>query len=255
MFRQYLWVSLFVATSASVNASSLDSAQGTQNSTHVAAAASQQRIDTSATNALSLQGEIEQLQQQVNNLEVYGQHLTALIASQNSEVSSLNAQIDEIKFTRQGIVPLMYQMIADLKQQVQAGMPIKQAQRLERVEKLDTMMVRADVSDAEKYRRILEAHQIELDYGTKLSTYQGEMQLGEQSIEANMLHLGRLSLVARSLDRTQYWAWNAANNQWQALDNHYATDIDHAFSVANKQTAPSLISLPISTPVTTQQEQ
>lgn len=62
----------------------------------------------------------------------------------------------------------MYKMIDGLKNTVKNDKPLRAEQRYQRIEKLETMMTIANVSDAEKYRRILEAYQIELDYGTSL---------------------------------------------------------------------------------------
>jgi hypothetical protein len=228
-------------------ASSLDQAQAIQNKTNNASAASQKVIDKSAETSLALKAEIERLQEEVKNLEIYHDHLAALVESQNKEADSINAQIDEIKYTRQGVVPLMYQMIDGLQVLVEKDVPIKKEQRLERVEKLKAMMTRADVSDAEKYRRILEAYQIEMDYGIKLGVYQGRIELSDSKvIEAEVLHLGRASLVARNLNGTQYWSWNQVANQWQAQDASMKSDLDKAFDIASQQAAPSLITLPVS---------
>jgi len=240
-------LALLLATSASNTlASSLDSAQSIQSKTNAASASSQKRIDVSAEKALTLKAEIEQLKEEVRNLEVYRDHLTALVASQESEVVSLDSQIGEIKSTRQGIVPLMYQMVDGLKEILADDVPIKLEQRQKRVAKLESMMTRADVSDAEKYRRILEAYQIELDYGTKLGLYQGQIVVNGESREADVLYLGRISLVARSLNGTKFWSWDQKSKQWLDIDASLKSDLDKAFSIAAKQTAPSLITLPVS---------
>lgn len=241
-------LALILATSASTTmaANSLDSAQSIQSKTNAASASSQKRIDVSAEKTLTLKAEIEQLEEEVKNLKVYRDHLTALVASQDQEVASLDSQIEEIKSTRQGIVPLMYQMVDGLKQIVAQDVPIKLVQRQERIAKLESMMTRADVSDAEKYRRILEAYQIELDYGTKLGLYQGEISVNDESREADVLYLGRISLVARSLNGSKFWSWDQKSNQWLNVDASLKSELDKAFSIAAKQTAPSLITLPIS---------
>jgi chromosome segregation ATPase len=241
-------LALILATSASTTmaANSFDSAQSIQSKTNAASASSQKRIDVSAEKTLTLKAEIEQLEEEVKNLKVYRDHLTALVASQDQEVTSLDSQIEEIKSTRQGIVPLMYQMVDGLKQIVAQDAPIKLVQRQERIAKLESMMTRADVSDAEKYRRILEAYQIELDYGTKLGLYQGQISVNDESREADVLYLGRISLVARSLNGSKFWSWDQKSNQWLDVDASLKSELDKAFSIAAKQTAPSLITLPVS---------
>ncbi|EGA66243.1 DUF3450 domain-containing protein [Vibrio brasiliensis] len=240
-----LALSLAIASTSSM-AVGLDAAQSIQSKTNAASASSQKRIDASAEKTLTLKAEIEQLQEEVNNLQVYRQHLTSLVNSQQQEVISLERQIDEIKSTRQGIVPLMYQMIDGLKQITAEDVPIKLEQRNQRIAKLEKMMVRADVSDAEKYRRILEAYQIELDYGTKLGLYQGQLSIDGESRQADVLYLGRLSLVARSLNGNSFWAWDQNAKQWSEVDPSMKSELDKAFSMAAKQVAPSLITLPVS---------
>ncbi|WP_162046275.1 DUF3450 domain-containing protein [Vibrio taketomensis] len=240
-------LAMFVAAAISpVSASSLDSAQAIQNKTNASSVVSQQRIDKSADAALSLQAEIEQLQEEVKNLEVYQAHLKALVANQGEEMTSISSQIEDIKITRQGVVPLMYQMIDGLKQIVKQDAPIKIEQRQERIAKLEALMPRADVSDAEKYRRILEAYQIEMDYGTKLGIYQGQIDLNGEIREADVLHLGRIALVARSLNGSTFWSWDKKQNRWIEVDSSMKAELDKAFAVASKQVAPSLITLPVS---------
>ncbi|EEY38496.1 DUF3450 domain-containing protein [Vibrio mimicus] len=229
------------------HAASLNQAQAIQNSTNQASAQSQQKIDRSAEKTLVLRAEIEQLNEEVKNLQIYRNHLQSLVANQEQEMTSLEQQTEEIKRTRQGIVPLMYDMIEGLEEWVAKDKPIRLAARQERIEKLKKLMPRADVSDAEKYRRILEAYQIELDYGNKLGTYQAQIALSSaQQVEAEVLYLGRLVLLARSLDGEQFWNWDAKQQSWQALSDANKSDLNAAYQLAQQQIAPTLLNLPVS---------
>lgn len=237
---------LMLGMISGASASTLGDARSIENSMNAASANSQKKIDRSADSVLSMKAEMEQLKEEVNNLGIYRDHLSNLVASQQQEAESLQHQIEGIKDTRQGVVPLMYRMLAGLKTTVENDKPIRHEQRLDRISKLEDMMAMADVSDAEKFRRILEAYQIEMDYGTKMGIYQGQLALDNTKIEADMLYLGRISLVARSLDGKRFWAWNDKTSGWQSLENGYAKDINKAFAIASKQAAPSLITLPVS---------
>lgn len=227
-------------------ASVLNHAQSIQNETNTASAASQGRINDSADATLVMRSEIERLRLQVENLEVYQSHLKGLVASQQQEMSSIERQIEEIKNTRQGMVPLMYQMIEGLKVIVANDVPVKKLQRETRIAKLEKLMPRADVSDAEKYRRILEAYLIEMEYGTKMGIYRGKIELEGEVREADILHLGRLTMIARSLNGQLFWLWDNHKKQWLAADLSFSAGFEQAFAVASKQIAPSLVTLPIS---------
>ncbi|QXC56334.1 DUF3450 domain-containing protein [Vibrio mimicus] len=238
---------LCVSALLPAHATSLDQAQAIQNSTNQASTQSQQKIDRSAEKTLVLRAEIEQLNEEVKNLQIYRNHLQSLVANQEQEMASLEQQTEEIKRTRQGIVPLMYDMIEGLEEWVAQDKPIRLAARQERIAKLKELMPRADVSDAEKYRRILEAYQIELDYGNKLGTYQAQIALSSaQQVEAEVLYLGRLVLLARSLDGEQFWNWDAKQQSWQVLSDANKSDLNAAYQLAQQQIAPTLLSLPVS---------
>ena len=245
------WLLVMMAQPMAVYASDLGTAQAIQNKTNTASAQSQTRISHSADSTLSLRSDIEQLEEEVKNLDVYRKHLEALVKDQHSELSNIDQQISDIEQTRQGVVPLMYKMIDGLKQTVKNDKPIRIEQRNLRIEKLETMMTVANVSDAEKYRRILEAYQIELDYGIKLGVYQGKITLDDdKTIEANILYLGRISLIARNFNQDKYWAWDQKEKAWVLLDSSLNSDLNHAYAVANKEVAPSLLTLPVSLNIT-----
>ncbi|NAW69935.1 DUF3450 family protein [Vibrio sp. V27_P1S3P104] len=228
-------------------ASTLDDAKAIQNRTNNHSAVSQKKIDKSSAETLALQAEIERLNEEVNNLTIYRDHLSALVVSQEVEMSNLEEQMTEIHQTRQGIVPLMYRMIDGLEKIITEDKPIRLAARQERLARLQLLMSRADVSDAEKYRRILEAYQIEMDYGSKLGVYQGTIDLSDQDrIEADILYLGRVSLVARNLNGTRYWSWDQHSKHWQPLPSGIKGDIDTAYQLAYQQIAPTLLNLPVS---------
>ncbi len=234
-----------VITTAQAN--TLDQARSIESKSNTASAVSQSKIDKSAEATLAYKADIERLQEEVKNLAVYRDHLTGLVGSQQEEMTNLNTQIETIKDTRQGVVPLMYKMLSGLTDLVEQDKPIKIAERTLRIEKLEHMMTRADVSDAEKYRRILEAYQIEMDYGSKLGSYQTQITVdNNELIDADMLHLGRVSLMARRLDSSQYWSWNTYTNQWQAVDSSFNDELGKAYALAYKQIAPSLLTLPVS---------
>ncbi len=58
--------------------------------------------------------------------------------------------------------------------------------------------------------------------------------------------LGRVSLVARSLSGEHFWSWSQQQKEWQAVGTEQKAELDKAFAMANKQIAPSMLTLPVS---------
>ena len=233
--------------SAALSANELDTARALDGEIVEAAALSQEQIDAIEDQRLDSLAQIAALEEQIADLNIYRDHLISLIADQDKEAESLNQQMQGIADTRQGVVPLMYRMIAGLKQHLAEDDPIRYQARKARIERLETMMSVANVSDAEKFRRILEAYQIELDYGKKLGVYQAEISVDNNNrIPVDVLYLGRASLVARSLDGQDFWAWNDLARVWQPLKRSHATQVNQAFAMASQQVGPSILQLPLS---------
>lgn len=228
------------------HAGKLDAAAAIEHQTLQAAANSQQRVSRSDDASQKLKVDIEQLEAEVANLKTYRDHLKKLIASQEDERASLSAQIADIAQTRKGLIPLMYDMLTALDVWVDEDLPFNQQVRQHRVDALNALIARADVSDAEKLRRILEAYQIEIDYGDKLGVYREKLLLDGKARDVDVLHLGRLSLVAKSLQGDRYWYFDKPRGAWLTLDNADVSALDKAYDVAAETSPPQLLSLPLS---------
>lgn len=238
---------LGLTTAFSAQADSLDNARNTEAQTNKVAKSSQVSINKNSDESFELQAEVEQLEAQIDNLSIYQTHLKKLVASQEQEKVATQSQIEEIAQTRQGVVPLMYYMLDGYKKLIHEGTPVRMASREKRLDDLQQLMGRADISEAEKYRRILEAYQVEIDYGTKLGSYEGEITLADNdNRQVDLLYLGRVSLLARSKDAQHTWVWSQSSNQWQAVDGNQQVEINKAYALANKQQAPTLLNLPLS---------
>ncbi|HCH02778.1 MAG TPA: hypothetical protein DEV85_12940 [Vibrio sp.] len=240
-------LALLAISSFSAQADSLDNARSIERQTNQVAKNAQQKIDANSDQSFQLQAEVERLQDQVDNLSLYQTHLKKLVASQEAEKVSIDEQLTNIEETRQGVVPLMYHMIDGLQFSLEQGAPVRFVSREKRLDELKTLMGRSDISDAEKYRRILEAYQIEMDYGSKLGIYEDQINLTQDDVrQVDLLYVGKVVLLARSKDAQHAWLWSQAKQQWQEVPADQKPDINQAYALANKQQAPSLLHLPLS---------
>ena len=108
---------------------------------------------------------------------------------QRAEVVSINDQLAGLEATNRGVVPLMLEMIDTLDKIVENDMPFRLEERRARVERLRNMMDQADVTASEKYRRVMEAYQGEMEYGRTTEAYAEALPSTGQTVD--FLRVGR----------------------------------------------------------------
>jgi hypothetical protein len=210
-----------------------------------AGAQSQGKIDKVADQTDELLREYREEVQQIDALRVYNAQLEKLIDSQENEKATLREQIENVTVIGREVTPLMLRMVEALEQFVALDVPFLETERSNRVNHLKELMDRADVTNAEKYRRILEAYQIENEYGRTIEAYRGSLDQGSESLPVDFLRIGRVVLLYQSLDASELGVWDQAAGKWQPLDRSYRGAIRKGLRVARKQAAPDLLRLPV----------
>ncbi|HIL38945.1 MAG: DUF3450 domain-containing protein [Methylococcales bacterium] len=213
--------------------------------TNQAAAQSQKKIDKVSERTKVLLDEYRTVSHQIESLLVYNQHLRDLIESQRLEMDSIKQQLKEIEVTQREIVPLMLAMLDNLQKFVTLDLPFLTEERNQRVAELKKIMIRADVTNAEKYRRILEAYQIENEYGNTIEAYRTHINLNGKNSAVECLRLGRVSLYYQRLDGSETGYWDKESSRWKQLDSRYNSVILEGLRIARKEAAPNLLTLPI----------
>ncbi|WP_427981424.1 DUF3450 domain-containing protein [Agarivorans sp.] len=203
--------------------------------------ASQQRIDDIEQQRQVFAEQSQALLQQAQLLEQYNLHLSAMIAQQNQQLSQLDQDLSELQHSQQLALPMVHQLLSRLQSFVSSDLPFLMQERQQRLNRLTNLLDRADVSLAEKYRQVLEAFQIEMEYGDTIEAYSGA--LGEQQV--NYFRLGRTALYYQSLNGQSSALWQAEQQRWQALDDAANRELGQAIAIAWQQQPPALLQLPL----------
>ncbi len=206
---------------------------------------SQSKIDNLYQQTLELLAEYRNTVDEAEILAGYNDHVQLMVDDQNANIKSLEKQIAGIDKTKQGVVPLMYKMIDTLEKFVELDVPVNIELRKERIEGLRDVMTNSNVSVSEQFRLVLEAYEIEANYGTIFGVYQSEIDLGGQKLTADFLHMGRVSFVAQSLDMKKSWVWNNESRAWEELGDEYSKAITDGIRMARKQLPLDLTKLPV----------
>lgn len=206
---------------------------------------SQSKIDNIYEQTLALLAEYRNTVDQADILSGYNDHVQRMVDDQNANIKSLEDQIAGIDKTKQGVVPLMYKMIDTLEKFVELDVPMNIDARRERIQGLRDVMGNSNVSVSEQFRLVLEAYEIEANYGTVFGVYQGEIDLGGQKLTADFLHMGRISFVAQSLDMKHSWVWDNDTRSWDELGDEYTKAITDGIRMARKQLPLDLTKMPV----------
>mgnify|MGYP006153414343 CR=1 FL=1 len=239
------FVGAFTLVSGVASATTLAELQKASSQTTRASVQSQEKINNIYDQSQELLADYRALVEQTENLKVYNDHVANLVADQNATLASLDKQIGTIEGTKQGIVPLMYKMVDTLEAFIKADMPIDVAKRLERVQRLRDVLGNASVNTSEQYRMVLEAYQVEKDLGTALVTYTDKLAVDGTDISVNYVYVGRVALLAQSLDLKNAWVWNKNASNWQELPADYLKHVTDTVRMARKQKIPDLVKLPV----------
>lgn len=214
-----------------------------------AAVASQNTVNNVSDETQRLLEEYLTSKEQVDRLRVYNQNLTNLVRDQQEQLSSIDRQMKDVDIVEKEIVPLMLKMVDTLDAFVKLDTPFLLEERGNRVAQLKDMMDSSSVTISEKYRRVMEAYQIEAEYGRTIEAYRGRLKGADGTErEVDFLRVGRLVLAYQTLDKEETGFWNRSAKQWEELSGGYASSINSALRVARKQSAPDIINLPILAP-------
>ncbi len=243
---QYFFIAALGLFAHPVFSEPLNSAINTETATTSAAILSQRKIDSLSDQSKKMLEQYRSASHQTETLLSYNKHLKDLIASQQQEKDSLQQQLKEIETTQREIVPLILRMLDSLEKFVSLDLPFLPEERSQRINKLKEMIIRADVTNAEKFRRILEAYQVENDYGNTIEAYRADITLDGVSSSVDFLRLGRVALYYQRFDGSETGYWNKEQKKWLALSDDYRNAIRNGLRMARKETAPDLLTLPIS---------
>jgi len=205
----------------------------------------QKKIDEISDQTDALVAEYRTLLKQIDSIRIYNSQMRELISSQEAELASLADQLDRVEVVGRSVTPLMLLMIDAIERFVSLDVPFLLGERDKRIAELRGLMGRADLTNAEKYRQIMEAYQIENEYGRTIEAYRGTLQLGDREATVDFLRYGRIALVFQALDESEAGVWNQETRSWDPLDSSYRSGIREGLRIARKQAAPDLIRLPL----------
>jgi hypothetical protein len=222
----------------------IDTAINLEASSSSAAANRQDTINNLDSQIIFLTGEIQYLSQQLDLTNIYNRQLQELIDSQNSEIKSINEQMEALDETNRGILPKLEEMVNILAEVIEKDTPFLIEERSQRVNEIKNLLTQSNISTSEKFRRVFEAYQIENEYGRTVEAYRDEIIVDGQNYNVEIFRLGRVGLYGRTADGDYTTMYSRSQNKWikvKGIDDNLVI----ALKIARKEIPPSLIKLPL----------
>lgn len=243
-----LFAALHAPFAAAQDPETVVSSMRVQVQTDADAARSQQQIDQLADETRRMFEDYRDAMAEIEQLQIYNQQMERQVANQEREMANLQRQIDEFEQVERGITPLMVRMVETLDEFIELDAPFLPEERRNRIEQVKSLMDDANVAVGERYRRLMEAYTIEMDYARNMDAYTGMLDFGGREREVNFLRVGRLALLYQTKDRNETGYWDAYNEQWVVLGDEFRNPVNNGIRMAQRLAAPDLIMLPIRAP-------
>jgi hypothetical protein len=242
-----LFATTVIAASGSVFAQSVDQILQAEDRRLNLAQQSQERINNIVEGTRSLEDDYRAINKEIDGLKVYNRLMSAQTNGQLAVLEDIALSMEQVDVINRQIFPLMERMIDGLDQSVALDVPFLMDERTKRIDVLKDTMERSDVSVAEKFRKVMEAYQIENEYGTSSETYTQSLTLEGVTRSYNILRIGRIGLYFQSDDAKITGRWDNVDRQW-VMDDSSRSEIRKGIRIAKQLIAPELIVIPVAAP-------
>lgn len=246
--RKSLLLIPLLCWSLNAGASQVDDIVSGEKATIQQAAQSQQRINRISDTTQQAFTDYQLELKRIEDLQVYNLQMEKQIQRQQEAIATTAQSIQDVAIIERQVTPLLARMIESLETFIRLDLPFQQDERTERVTFLKNTLERSDVSTAEKFRQVMDAYNIEVEYGNTIEAWRGTLVLQDKPREVEFLRVGRIALMYQTLDGTDLGVWNIRERAWTELDGRYRKDFRLGLKVARKQAAPELLTLPIQAP-------
>lgn len=170
------------------------------------------------------------------------------IAQQQTQVDLLNQDLANIEAIRQHLDPNLEIWYAELERFVATDMPFDNAERQRRLGFLRQAMDDVNLSQAQRFSRLLEVLRIEIEQGYGSHSQQQSIVVNGQSRQMQLLRIGRLAWFAQSADGQVSAYFDGDSGQWQPLAVEHNEAVSAALAISQNKQAATLQPLPLALP-------
>ena len=208
-------------------------------------ATSQSNIDQTERQTDKIVNEYKVVSKQVEGLKLYNEQKRIQIQAQLDLMDKLDEQLVQVVVMQRQIPPLAERMLDGLETFIVLDTPFREEERRGRIDLVRSSLSKPKVTASEQVRQVLEAYNIEAEYGRKIDTYKDTILIDDQERDVNILRIGRLVLAYQTSDLSETGIYNKETQSWESLPGRYRNSIRDGIAMAKKVKTVDILELPV----------
>ena len=205
-------------------------------------AQSQNKIDSTERQTDKIVNEWKAVSKQVEGLKLYNEQKRIQIKAQLDLMDKLDEQLVQVVVMQRQIPPLAQRMLESLESFIVLDTPFRVEERQNRIDLVRASLAKPKVTASEQVRQVLEAYNIEAEYGRKIDTYESALVDGTV---VNILVIGRIGMFYQTKDEQSSGRWNNETNSWDDLPGSYRKPIRDGIRMAKKLAPTDMLLMPV----------
>ena len=234
--------SIFISSNESLIEINMESVLEVGRENQLLSASSQNKIDLTERQTDKIVNEYKVVAKQVEGLKLYNAQKRIQIQAQLDLMDKLDEQLVNVVVMQRQIPPLAQKMLDSLENFIKLDTPFRSEERRNRIDLVRSSMAKPKVTASEQVRQVLEAYNIEGEYGRKIDTY--ETKLADGTV-VNILVIGRIGMFYQTTDERQSGRWDKEAGEWVDLDNSYRKPIRDGIRMAKKLIPTDMLLMPV----------
>ena len=243
--KRYVYILSLLAVFAYADTADIDQILEENNSTISLSEKSQDKVDNLSTEKDSLLAEWKVVVKQVEGLKIYNAQKQQQIKAQEERLETLAEQTKQVVVIQRQIPPLMERMANSLEQFVSLDAPFSLDERNKRINQVRSTLSDPKVTASEQVRQVLEAYNIEREYGRTIETYEDAIVLAGEEKVVNILRIGRLALMYQLKDQSEAGIWDNEAGEWVQVSNSHRIPVRDGIRMTNKTAPLDLLRVPV----------
>ena len=237
-----MYLCMIFSISGILSSSDMESVLEVGRDNQLLSAKSQDNIDATERKTDKIVNEWKAVSKQVEGLKLYNEQKRIQIQAQLELMDKLDDQLVQVVVMQRQIPPLAQRMLESLESFIGLDTPFRIEERQNRIDLVRSSLAKPKVTASEQVRQVLEAYNIEAEYGRKIDTYESTLQDGTV---VNILVIGRIGMFYQTKDEQSSGRWNNETNSWDDLPGSYRKPIRNGIRMAKKLAPTDMLMMPV----------